>query len=302
VIVGPPGRIAFLGFGLIAGSIARALATGRAGDAPPVLVGWSPSNAGPDAAVRDGVLAAAAAEPADALEGADLVVIGAPPIETIQLVGALGGPLRGALAPDAVVTDVASTKSSIVAAADVAGIRFVGGHPMAGREMAGYGNAVGDLFVGRPWVLVGGALADVAAIERVAWVAAACGARPVRMDAATHDRAAAVISHLPLLVAAALVEAVAGAESEHPGWPAAAGLAASGWRDMTRLARGDPRMGAGIAATNATELARGLGDLRAVLDAWIADLERVGGPDPGRLEGRLRAVRDRLERTPREHA
>jgi len=57
VIVGPPGRIAFLGFGLIAGSIARALATGRAGDAPPVLVGWSPSNAGPDAAVRDGVLA-----------------------------------------------------------------------------------------------------------------------------------------------------------------------------------------------------------------------------------------------------
>src|SRR3989304_821731 len=78
-------------------------------------------------------------------------------------------------------------RCSIWGAADAAGIRFVGGHPMAGREMAGYGNAVGDLFVGRPWVLVGGALADVAAIERVAWVVAACGARPVRMDAATHD-------------------------------------------------------------------------------------------------------------------
>ena len=296
--VGPPARIAFLGFGLIAGSIARAVAAGKAGASQPILVGWSPSNAGPEAAVRDGVLASAAGEPAEALEGADLVVIGAPPIETLRLVEALGGPLGGALASGAVVTDVASTKSSIVAAADAAGIRFVGGHPMAGREVAGYEHAVTDLFAGRPWVLVPGAMADAAAVELVAWVATACGARPVHMDAAAHDAAAAGISHLPLVVAAALAEAVAGAGTERPGWPAAAALAASGWRDMTRLARGDARMGAGIAATNAAALAADVHALRDVLDGWLADLERPGGPDPSHLEARLRAVRDRLERAP----
>jgi len=302
VTAGPPARVAFLGFGLIAGSIARALTAGRAGGSSPVLVGWSPSNAGPDAAVRDGVLAAAAAEPVEALEGADLVVIGAPPLETIAQVEALGGSLRGALAPDAVVTDVASTKSAIVAAADRAGLRFVGGHPMAGRETAGYASSLPDLFAGRPWVLVPGAAADEAAVERVAWVAAACGARAMRMDAGEHDAAAAAISHLPLVIAASLVEAVAGADVERPGWTAASALAASGWRDMTRLARGDVRMGAGIAATNPVALAGRLRDLRDVLDAWITELERAGGPDPGRLERRLRAVRDRLDRAPADGA
>jgi len=298
VTAGPPERIAFLGFGLIAGSIARALAAGAGGLPRPVLVGWSPSNNGPEAAVRDGVLAAATAEPADALEGADLVVIGAPPIETTRLVEVLGGPLRHALFKNAVVTDVASTKAGILAAANAAGLRFVGGHPMAGREVAGYANAAADLFAGRPWVLVPGAAADTAALECVAWVAAACGARPLTMDATAHDAAAAAISHLPLVVAAALAEAVAGGGTGRAGWPAAAPLAASGWRDMTRLARGDTRMGAGIAATNAVPLAAGLRELRGVLDAWIAELERDGGPDPDRLEARLRAVRDRLERTP----
>jgi len=306
VTVGPPARIAFLGFGLIAGSIAKALAAGSAAGSPsaarPRLVAWSPSNAGPDAAARDGILAAAAADPADALEGADLVIIGAPPIETVELVEAIGGRLRPALASGAIVTDVASTKSAIVAAADGAGLRFVGGHPMAGREVAGYASAVADLFAGRPWVLVPGAAADAAATERVAWIATACGARPLQMEAATHDAAAAAISHLPLVVAAALAEAVAGGDSARPGWGAAAPLAATGWRDMTRLARGDVRMGAGIAATNASAIARGLRDLRDVLDAWLAELERDGGPDPAGLEARLRAVRDRLERAPGDGA
>jgi prephenate dehydrogenase len=297
VTAGPPGRIAFLGFGLIAGSIARALAA-AASPVRPQLVAWSPSNAGPDAAVRDGVLAVAALDLADALEGADLVVVAAPPIETIELVAALGGRLRGALADDAVVTDVASTKTAVMAAADAAGLRFTGGHPMAGREVSGYAASSADLFAGRPWVIVPSEGADPAAVERVEWLAAACGARPIRMTAAEHDAATAAISHLPLVVAAALVEAVAGADAERPGWSAAAGLAASGWRDTTRLARGDARMGAGIAATNAAAIAAGLRNLRAVLDAWIADLDRAGGPDPSRLEARLRGVRDRLERTP----
>ena len=299
---GPPRRIAFLGFGLIAGSVARALGGGAAGAGRPFLVAWSPSNAGPEAAVRDGVIDAAAADPAEAIEGADLVVIGAPPLETIGLVERLGGPLRRTLDADAVVTDVASTKRQVVAAADRAGLAFVGGHPMAGREVAGYAGSTPDLFAGRPWILVRGSAAGPDAEARVAWLAAACGARPVPMDAAAHDQAAAAISHLPLIVAAALVEAVAGGERPQPGWGAAAPLAASGWRDMTRLARGDARMGAGIAATNTEALVTGLRDVQASLDAWIEELERAGGADPARLEARLRAARDRLVRSTDETA
>jgi prephenate dehydrogenase len=298
----PPGRIAFLGFGLIAGSVARALAARPALRARPELVAWSPSNRGPQAAVREGVLDAAANDPAAALDGADLVVLGAPPLETIELLKTLGGSLRPALGADAVVTDIASTKARILAQADAAGVRFVGGHPMAGREASGYASALPDLFAGRPWILVPGAAADEAAVDRVAWLAAACGARPVRMGAAEHDAAAAAISHLPLVLAAALAEAVAGAETERPGWAAAGPLAASGWRDMTRLARGDARMGAGIAATSGAALLQGLRDVGAALDGWIAELERDGGPDPSRLEVRLRAIRERLERAPGDGA
>lgn len=296
---GRPRRIAFLGLGLIGGSIARALRAGGAVERPS-LIAWSPSNAGPEAAVREGVIDMAAVEPTDAIEGADLVVIGAPPLETLALLGQLGGPWRPSLEPGAVVTDVASTKAQVLEAAERAGLPFVGGHPMAGRETAGYPSSTADLFAGRPWVLVPGSAANPEAVDRVAWLAAACGARPVHMDALTHDSAAAAISHVPLVLAAALVEAVAGGDREQPGWATAAPLAASGWRDMTRLARGDVRMGAGIAATNMTALVAGLHDVRAALDGWIEELERAGGPDAARLEARLRAARDRLERSPGE--
>jgi prephenate dehydrogenase len=295
-----PRRIAFLGFGLIAGSIARSVAAAGSGLERPTLVGWSPSGVGPGAATRDGVLDAAADTPAEALDGADLVVLGAPPLETIELLSEIGGALRGSLAAKAVVTDVASTKARVVAAADAAGLRFVGGHPMAGREASGYAAAVPDLFADRPWVLVPGSAADDDAVAAVEWLVVACGARPVRMTAAAHDAAAARVSHLPLVVAAVLAEAVAGARIERSGWAEAAPLAASGWRDMTRLARGDVRMGAGIGATNAAPLVEGLGVVRAVLDRWIDDLTREGGPDPAGIEARLRAVRDRLEREPGE--
>ena len=110
------------------------------------------------------------------------------------------------------------------------------------------------------------------------------------MTAAAHDAAVAGISHLPLVLAAALVEAVAGERADGPattGRPRAA-LAAGGWRDMTRLARGDVAMGAGIAATNAPALAARIRDLSAVLETWLAELERPDGPDERAIADRLR--------------
>jgi prephenate dehydrogenase len=277
-------RIAILGFGLIGGSLARALHARGAGDE---IVGWSPSGAGATRAAAEGILSRAASSLEEAVRGADLVVVGAPPLAAIDLVRALPSLFRDAGADGTLVTDVVSTKARVVAAADEIGLRFVGGHPMAGREVSGYEGADADLFVGRPWVVVPGARATAEDARLVEDLARSVGASPVRMGAADHDAAVAAISHLPLVLATALVEAVTRAGD----WPIARGLAASGWRDMTRLARGDVAMGTGIAATNAAALATRIRDARAVLDEWLAALE---GPDVDAIRDHLRTARDRL--------
>jgi prephenate dehydrogenase len=260
------------------------------------MTAWTPSGIGPARAVADGVLDRAAGSAQEALDGSDLVLLAASATTCLTLLDELAGSWRVALGPDAVITDVASTKAALVARADTLGLRFVGGHPMAGTDAAGYDASVADLFVDRPWVIVPGRHADEAAVARVAELATRCRARPVTMNATEHDSAVAAISHLPLVVAAALVEAVSGTPATpRADWPTARSLAAGGWRDTTRLARGDPEMGAAIAATNAAALAERLRDLRVVLDTWLADLERVGGPDEAAIAERLRAARDRLD-------
>lgn len=292
-------RIALLGFGLIGGSIARALRRTEGGFP---IAAWSPSGAGPRAALAAGVVDAAPREPAAALAGAELVVLAAPPLDCLALLDQLAGPWRDALAAGTTITDVASTKGAIVARADALGLSFVGGHPMAGRETTGFGAATAELFEGRPWVIVPGRAAGEPDLERVGRLARACGARPLRLTAAEHDAATAAVSHLPLVLAAALVEAVAGGidQSPDPAWPLARDLAAGAWRDMTRIARGDPAMAAGIAATNAAELAARLRVVLDVLERWRLALEAPGGPDPIALLAAFAAVRERLGGVPPE--
>jgi prephenate dehydrogenase len=282
-------RLAILGLGLIGGSVARALRA-RASEAWSVAA-WSPAGRGPAAAVADGVIDAAARSPAEAIEGADMVLLAAPPLDCLRLIDDLAGALRSSLAGGAVVTDVASTKRAIVERAAERRLRFVGGHPMAGRETSGFAAADAGLFVDRPWVVCAGSAPEAAAML-VEGLARSVGAVPIRMEATTHDAAVAAISHLPLLVSAALAQAVARDGLS----PAARRLAASGWRDMTRLARGDPAMGAGIAATNADLMAAAVRDMRGALDEWLAELERPGGPDVARLEARFAAARRLLAR------
>lgn len=287
-------RVALLGFGLIGGSIARAVRARRPGASDDTSISaWSPSGRGPRAAAQDGVIEVAAPDPEAAIAGADLVVLAGPATICLQQLDELAGAWHGALATGAVITDVASTKAAIVERATALGLRFVGGHPMAGRETIGYAASSPDLFVGRPWVIVPGD--DDAAIQRVEALATATGARPRRMTAVVHDEAVAAISHLPLIAAAALVEAVAGGASDRAGRSEAAELAASGWRDMTRLARGDEAMGAGIVSTNAPAIAARVRDLIEALDGWLAELERPGGPQEAAVADRLRAARERLE-------
>jgi prephenate dehydrogenase len=283
-------RLAIVGVGLIGGSIARAVRDAPDGDRIELISAWSPTGRGPAHALADGSIDRAASSLAGAIDDADLVVLAADPLACLELLDELARlPFAG---EPPTITDVASTKGALVQRADRLGLNFVGGHPMAGLETTGYASSRADLFIGRPWVLCPGAHARPIDRERVELLVAACRAERRWLSAVEHDRAVAAVSHLPLLLAAALVESVSGADD----WPVAEGLAAGGWLSATRLARGDVTMGAGIAATNAPELARRLRSLRTQLDEWLADLEQ-SPDDPVATADRLRTRLDAARRT-----
>jgi prephenate dehydrogenase len=187
----------------------------------------------------------------------ELVIVAVPP-------AAVPATVTAALAawPDAVVTDVASIKVPVAAA--VAGRpgadRYVGSHPMAGRERSGPVAASARLCEGNPWVVVPVAESSAAAIAVVEAVANTLGAAPREMDAETHDLAVALVSHAPQLVSALMASRLADAPSEH------VQLAGSGLRDVTRIAASDGAMWLDILAGNADKV-------RSVLEALRADLD-----------------------------
>ncbi len=260
------------------------------------ITAWSRSSDGPRAALADGAIDVAAASAEEAIAGAELVLLAASPLANLELVARLG---PAAAAAGATLTDVTSAQARMArAAAGVPGLRHVGGHPMAGAEARGYDAARADLFAGRPWLVLPGPQAQPADVDRVRDLAVACGGRPVELDPAVHDRLVAAISHAPLVIAAALAETVTSSDA----WAPAAGLAAGGWRDMTRVARGDPDLGAGIAALNRDELAAWLDRFAATLAAWRAELEVVPDtPDAAAvasLRARFERVRAALESRP----
>jgi prephenate dehydrogenase len=282
-------RVALLGLGLVGGSIARAL---RASSRPPAIVAWTPSGTGPRLAHADGIIDAVAGSVREAIDGATLVVLAGPPLAILALLEEEADILREAAERGVTITDVASTKAMIVEAADRIGLPFVGGHPMAGRETSGFAAAEAGLFAGRPWVVVRGAAARDADVERVEDLARAVGAPPVALGASEHDVAVAAVSHLPLVAAASLVEAVTAADD----WPTAVRLAASGWSGMTRLARGDVEMGTGILATNRAAVVARLRAYRTAIDEWITALDAQAATDDaaGVLRARLEAAKDAL--------
>jgi len=293
-------RLVLLGLGLVGGSIARAIRSreGTGGPGPEneqrSIVAWTPDGRGPRVALQAGVIDVAARSLEEAVDGASLVILAAPPDACLALLDDLAAGRLTARNRDLLVTDVASTKGAIVARAAELGLPFVGGHPMAGRETSGFAAADGSLFAGRPWVVVPAPSSPPGGVARVAAFAADCGAVPVVMDAAEHDAAVAAISHLPLVVAAALVEAIVGRGSDpgRPDWPAARALAATGWGSATRLARGDAEMAAGIAVTNGPAIAARIRVLEAMLADWRATIERG---DRDELRARFGAARQRLE-------
>jgi prephenate dehydrogenase len=228
---------------------------------------------------------------------ARITVVAAPPdVTAVTVARALADD------PDGTVTDVASVKAEVLRAIGETGAdlsRYVGGHPMAGRERSGPLAARGDLFVGRPWVICPGEKSDPARRDDVRLLAQATGARPVVMTADRHDVAVALVSHVPQ-VAASLVAARLQDGSEE-----VISLAGQGLRDVTRIAASDPLLWAQILAANAAPVAEVLELLRADLDAMITDLQLLAGPDPGPALARVAGliVRGNVgrERIPGKH-
>ena len=250
----PPFRtVAVVGVGLIGGSVGLAVRATWPGvrvigvDARDVLVGAIALGAVTDVATD---VAAAAA--------ADLVVLCAPVAVNVATLTALSARLR----PDAVITDVGSTKRDIVAAAEALGLeRFVGGHPLAGAATSGTASARQHLFRGRPWILTPTARSAPSAVDRVRALALALGAQPTVLDADAHDRLMAYVSHLPQVVASTLLQTIGATVGE-----AGLALSGAGLADTTRLAASPGGLWAGILGANADHVGEAIGALQAALD------------------------------------
>lgn len=248
-----PSPVLIIGTGLLGTSIALRLR--RAG----VDVGLEDSS--PIAAKLAADLGAGNAE---SIGEPSLVVVAVPPDVTADVVG-----LALDRYPNAVVTDVASVKGPIERAlADHPGAdRWVGSHPMAGREKSGAIAADADLFVGRPWVIVGQESTDARALGIVEDLAVDMGASIVRMSADEHDHAVAVVSHVPQVLSSLVASSLVNEE------PAALGIAGQGLRDVTRIAESDPLLWTSIISANSREIARTLRGINARLGSLIATLD-----------------------------
>ena len=278
-------RLAIVGLGLLGGSIAKA-ARARSLAREIIAVGRSAERLEP--ARRDGTVDRVSTDLSAGLDGADFCVLATPVTTLLDLLPAV----CEALPAGALLTDVGSTKARIVAAAErLAGARplfFIGSHPMAGSEQAGYGVARADLLDGATVVLTPTAQSNAGALERVGALWQALGARLVHLDPATHDRAVAAVSHLPHLVADALVDAVVRMDSGF------FEVAARGFKDTTRIAAASPPVWREIYHDNRPALAEALAAFRKSLD-HLEDM--VAAPDGAALErelARIKQVRERL--------
>lgn len=255
------GRLAILGVGLIGGSLARAL---RQAGAVSEIVGSGRSAETLERARALGVIDRGSTDPAKAAEGADIVILAAPVSATADLLRRV----RPALKAGCVISDVGSTKRSVLADAHAVfgelPPNLVPAHPIAGTEQSGVEASFAGLFRDRRVILTPAAETAPRATDLIETMWKATGAQVTRMDAAHHDEVLAATSHLPHLLAYALVDHLAAMEDRREIFAYAAG----GFRDFTRIASSSPEMWRDIACANADALA-------GVLDGYLEDLRQL---------------------------
>ncbi|MDQ2698341.1 MAG: prephenate dehydrogenase [Actinomycetota bacterium] len=264
------GQVRIVGAGLLGASIGHALV---AAGVDVVLADASRTN------LRLAVDYGAGRMPAEG-DAPRLVIVAVPPDATADVVAR-----ELADWPDATVADVASVKASVLAELEQSGAdtsRYLGSHPLAGRERGGAISARADLFIGRPWVITAHAATTTAQRRLLEDLALELGAVPVSMSVGEHDDSVALVSHVPQVVSSLLARRLAGATDP------AVGLAGQGLRDTTRIAASDPELWVQILGANAERVGGILRAYRDDLDTLIAALDDPEAP------GARRTIADAL--------
>src|SRR3954469_14181407 len=279
-------RLAVIGVGLIGGSFALALK--QAGKVSHV-VGVGRNRANLDLARERRIIDSIAPDAATAARDADVVLVAAPVAQFAAIFGALASTLK----PGAVVTDAGSTKRGVVAAARAAlGAKlgqFVPAHPIAGAEKSGAAAASAELFRDRRVVLTPLKENTAAATSKVRTLWEACGARVTRLEPEEHDAVLAAVSHLPHLLAYALVHDMAARSNAEQLFSYAAG----GFRDFTRIASSHPEMWRDICLANRDLLLAELERYGEKLQAVRTLLEAADGPGLEKVFAEAREARER---------
>jgi prephenate dehydrogenase len=262
-------RVAIVGLGLIGGSLGMALRRYR----PQVeVIGIARRQETAELAHQIGAVSRAGAD-LSAIRDADLVVLACPLAITASV---LEDCLRH-LSAGARVTDVGSVKTSVVShalgALDITRNPFLGGHPMAGKEVSGIEHAEPDLFRGRAWVFTPHTAGAAEPFQDFLEAIEAIGAYPLNLSPEEHDRYVALVSHVPFLVSSAYLLAV----GREPDWQRASELASSGFRDISRLGAGDSEMYAAITGANREEVLRAWKSLQVVLREIERAIETADG-------------------------
>lgn len=255
------GKLCIIGVGLIGGSVARALRECNCVDS---IVGTGSKLANLQRAEELGVIDAYVQDSAAAVEDADVVLVAVP----LGAMGSVFEQIRPHLSPNTILTDVGSAKQSVIEAArdvfDGLPAKFVPGHPIAGTEKSGVEASFAELFQHRRVILTPLTETEPSALEKIKQLWQACGAQVIEMDAVHHDAVLAATSHLPHMLAYALVDTLARMDDSQEIFDYAAG----GFRDFTRIASSDPVMWHDICLANREQLIR-------VMRAFSDDLHRL---------------------------
>ena len=281
----PFARVALIGLGLINSSLARVL---RSRAPATEIVGCARTRETLDKAREIGIVDRTALDPAAAVEGADLVVLGTP----VGAFGALAARFGPRLAKGAILTDVGSVKEATLAAVAPhvpAGVHLIPGHPVAGTEHSGPEAGFAEVFAGRWCILTPPPQADPAAVERLAALWRTAGMTVELMDAGHHDTVLAITSHLPHLIAYNIVGTVADLEEETK--REVIKYAAGGFRDFTRIAASDPVMWRDVFLNNRAAVLEMLGRFTEDLAALQRAIRRGDGEHLEALFTRTRAIR-----------
>jgi prephenate dehydrogenase len=274
----PAQRVAILGTGLIGGSFGLAVCQ----EYPEIsFVGFDRPGV-LDLAMERGTIGEGVADIESAVRGADLVYIALPIAATIEALPKIAA----AAAPDTLVTDAGSTKAVICRAAQALfrnGARFLGGHPMAGKESSGIEHADAALFRSSPYALVANENDPDVRIQEFAALLRGIGARPVWCDADTHDWAVGIVSHLPQLLSIALARVVSD-ETDETGLPLS--LSGNGLQDSLRLAGSPYELWRDVCLTNTDNISHALDRLAQAIDHLRT---RLTSKD---LESEFRAAND----------